>query len=97
MVSQQLRSEERRVGSDWSSDVCSSDLYRHPISYFKPAFGLYLLREYILGHDRFDYAFRQYTQRWAFKHPSPDDFFHTMANESGEDLSWFWREWFHNN
>jgi hypothetical protein len=73
------------------------EAYRHPISYFKPAFGLYLLREYILGRDRFDYAFRQYTQRWAFKHPSPDDFFHTMDNESGEDLSWFWREWFHNN
>lgn len=73
------------------------ETYRHPISYFKPAFGLYLLREYILGHDRFDYAFRRYIQNWAYKHPSPDDFFRTMDNESGEDLSWFWRGWFHNN
>jgi hypothetical protein len=73
------------------------ETYRHPISYFKPAFGLYLLREYILGQDRFDYAFRRYIQNWAYKHPSPDDFFRTMDNESGEDLSWFWRGWFHNN
>lgn len=71
--------------------------YRHPISYFKPAFGLYLLREYILGKDRFDYAFKRYIHNWAFRHPSPEDFFHTMDNESGEDLTWFWREWFCNN
>lgn len=73
------------------------ETYRHPISYFKPAFGLYLLREYILGKDRFDHAFKRYIHTWAFKHPAPDDFFHTMDNESGEDLSWFWREWFYNN
>jgi hypothetical protein len=73
------------------------ETYRHPISYFKPAFGLYLLREYILGKDRFDYAFKRYIHNWAFKHPSPEDFFHTMDNESGEDLTWFWREWFCNN
>ncbi len=73
------------------------ETYRHPISYFKPAFGLYLLREYILGKDRFDYAFKRYIHNWAFKHPSPEDFFHTMDNESGEDLTWFWREWFINN
>ena len=71
--------------------------YRHPIEYFKPAFGLVLLREVILGHDRFDYAFKKYIERWAFKHPSPDDFFRTMDNDSGEDLTWFWREWFKNN
>jgi aminopeptidase N len=73
------------------------ETYRHPISYFKPALGLVLLREYILGNDRFDYAFKRYIQNWAFKHPAPDNFFHTMDNESGEDLSWFWREWFCNN
>jgi hypothetical protein len=73
------------------------ETYRHPISYFKPAFGLYLLREYILGKERFDYAFKRYIHNWAFKHPSPEDFFHTMDNESGEDLTWFWREWFYNN
>lgn len=71
--------------------------YRHPIEYFKPAFGLVLLRECILGEDRFDYAFRSYIRRWAFKHPSPDDFFRTMNNEAGEDLDWFWREWFFHN
>jgi hypothetical protein len=71
--------------------------YRHAIEYFKPAFGLVLLRETILGKDRFDYAFRRYIQNWAFRHPSPVDFFRTMDNEAGEDLSWFWREWFYNN
>ncbi len=71
--------------------------YRHPMVYFKPAFGLVLLREVILGHDRFDYAFQKYIEHWAYKHPSPDDFFRTMNNESGEDLDWFWKEWFYNN
>ncbi len=71
--------------------------YRHPLVYFKPAFGLVLLREVVLGHQRFDYAFTRYIERWAFKHPSPDDFFRTMNNEAGEDLSWFWKEWFVHN
>jgi len=71
--------------------------YRHPLAYFKPAFGLVLLRESILGKDRFDYAFRQYIHNWAFKHPAPYDFFNAMNNEAGEDLSWFWRGWFLNN
>jgi len=71
--------------------------YRHPVVYFKPAFGLVLLREVILGPDRFDYAFQKYVEHWAYKHPSPDDFFREMNNESGEDLSWFWKEWFYNN
>jgi aminopeptidase N len=74
-----------------------TEKYRHPLVYFKPAFGLVLLREVVLGHDRFDYAFKKYTERWAYKHPSPDDFFRTMNNEAGEDLSWFWKEWFVNN
>jgi len=71
--------------------------YRHPMVYFKPAYGLVLLREAILGRDRFDYAFRQYIRNWAYRHPSPYDFFRTMDNEAGEDLSWFWREWFFHN
>ena len=71
--------------------------YRHPIAYFKPAFGLVLLREQILGKDRFDYAFRQYIRNWAYKHPRPDDFFRSMENGGGEDLSWFWKGWFYNN
>ena len=71
--------------------------YRHPMEYFKPAFGLVMLREDILGPRRFDYAFGKYIQRWAFKHPAPDDFFRTMDDEAGEDLTWFWREWFTHN
>jgi hypothetical protein len=71
--------------------------YRHPLTYFKPAFGLILLREQILGKDRFDYAFRNYINKWAYKHPQPDDFFRSMENGAGEDLSWFWRGWFYNN
>jgi Peptidase family M1 domain len=71
--------------------------YLHPLEYFKTAFGLVLLREVILGHQRFDYAFRQYIHDWAYKHPSPFDFFREMENGSGEDLSWFWRGWFMHN
>jgi hypothetical protein len=71
-----------------------SEKYRHPISYFKPALGLVLLREQILGADRFDDAFRGYIAAWAYKHPSPSDFFRLMDNRAGEDLSWWWRGWF---
>ncbi len=74
-----------------------TEKYRHPIEYFKPAFGLVLLREAILGQQRFDYAFKKYIEHWAYKHPAPDDFFRTIENEAGEDLNWFWREWFQNN
>jgi hypothetical protein len=74
-----------------------TEKYRHPLSYFKPALGLVLLREVILGKDRFDYAFKKYTERWAYKHPAPDNFFRTIENEAGEDLSWFWRGWFYHN
>ena len=63
-------------------------------AYNKPALGLTILREQILGEKRFDYAFNTYIKRWAFKHPTPWDFFHTMDNAAGEDLSWFWNEWF---
>jgi hypothetical protein len=65
--------------------------------YFKPGTGLTLLREQILGPERFDFAFKTYVARWAFKHPTPDDFFRTMENTSGESLQWFWRGWFVNN
>ena len=69
----------------------------HPVSYFKGAYGMVLLREQILGKDRFDWAFRKYIRDWAFKHPSPSDFFREMDSEGGEDLSWFWRGWYINN
>jgi hypothetical protein len=65
--------------------------------YNKPGTGLTLLREQILGPERFDFAFRAYINRWAFKHPTPDDFFRTIENASGESLQWFWRGWFVNN
>ena len=65
-------------------------------AYFKPAMGLNLLRNNILGPERFDYAFKQYIKNWAFKHPTPYDFFRSMENGAGEDLSWFWRGWFFN-
>jgi hypothetical protein len=62
--------------------------------YYKPAFGLYILRNYILDSTRFDYAFRTYINRWAYKHPSPNDFFRTINDAAGENLNWFWKEWF---
>src|SRR5690606_993996 len=65
--------------------------------YYKPGFGLRLLRDEIIGAERFDKAFRNYIAAWAYKHPTPDDFFRTMENETGENLSWFWRGWFQNN
>jgi hypothetical protein len=66
-------------------------------AYEKPAMGLDILRNQILGVNRFDYAFRTYIKRWAFKHPTPWDFFRTIESAAGEDLSWFWRGWFLNN
>ena len=71
--------------------------YRHPITYFKSAFGLTLLREQILGPQRFDAAFRRYIATWAYKHPSPSDFFRFMASDAGEDLDWFWNGWYAHN
>ncbi len=65
--------------------------------YYKPGIGLEILRNEILGPDRFDYAFREYIKRWAFKHPTPTDFFRTMDNASGENLGWFWKAWFVEN
>ena len=64
-------------------------------AYAKPAAGLNILRETVMGRDLFDYAFREYARRWAFKHPTPADFFRTMGDASGENLDWFWRGWFY--
>jgi hypothetical protein len=66
-------------------------------AYAKPGIGLEILRNNVLGEERFDSAFRYYIRNWAYKHPTPWDFFHAMENSSGEDLSWFWRGWFINN
>lgn len=64
-------------------------------AYAKPAAALNVLRETILGRDLFDFAFREYSQRWKFKRPQPADFFRTMEDASGVDLDWFWRGWFY--
>ncbi len=64
-------------------------------AYGKPATALNILRETVLGRELFDYAFKEYARRWAFKHPSPADFFRTMEDASGVDLDWFWRGWFY--
>jgi aminopeptidase N len=82
MLSQPANLKERNTGT---------------LLYSKPGAGLTMMREQILGVDRFDFAFRTYIKRWAFKHPTPDDFFRTMENAGGESLQWFWRGWFLNN
>ncbi|NNT71891.1 M1 family metallopeptidase [Flavobacterium sp. IMCC34852] len=64
-------------------------------AYGKPATALNILRETIMGHDLFDYAFKTYANRWKFKHPTPEDFFRTMEDASAVDLDWFWRGWFY--
>ena len=64
-------------------------------AYGKPATALWILRETIMGKELFDHAFRTYSQRWMFKHPTPADFFRTMEDASGIDLDWFWRGWFY--
>ena len=66
-------------------------------SYIKPGTALHILRESIMGHDRFDSAFKTYARRWAFKNPTPADFFRTMEDASADDLDWFWRGWFFEN
>ena len=65
-----------------------------PNAYAKPATGLNILRETIMGRELFDFAFKEYARRWAFKHPTPADLFRTLEDASGEDLDWFWRGWF---
>ena len=64
-------------------------------AYGKPATALNILRETIMGHDLFDYSFKEYANRWKFKHPTPEDFFRTMEDASAVDLDWFWRGWFY--
>jgi len=63
--------------------------------YSKTATALNILRKSVIGSDRFDYAFKTYIQRWAFKHPQPEDFFRTMNDAAGDNLNWFWKEWFY--
>lgn len=64
-------------------------------AYGKPATALNILRETVMGRELFDFAFKEYCKRWAFKHPNPADFFRTMEDASAVDLDWFWRAWFY--
>jgi hypothetical protein len=64
------------------------------LAYAKPGYALRVLREEVLGQERFDAAFREYIRRWAFKSPRPEDFFRSMEDAAGAELSWFWRGWF---
>jgi len=95
-----------RIGSILNSPSSESVLNRPDViqekfigiaCYYKPGYALSLLRDHILGPDLFDKAFKLYIDRWAYKHPSPNDFFRTIENVSGEDLGWFWRGMFMNN
>jgi hypothetical protein len=76
--------DRMRTGDNWRQGL-----------YNKPAVGLVLLRDHITSPERFDPVFREYIRRWAFKHPTPADFFRTMEDGLGEDLSWFWHAWFY--
>jgi hypothetical protein len=73
------------------------DLDDYGLYYNKTSVCLDMLRNVVLGADRFDYAFKTYINRWAMKHPQPYDFFRTMNDAAGEDLNWFWKEWFFTN
>ena len=66
-----------------------------PNAYGKPATALNILRETVMGRELFDHAFKTYSERWKFKHPTPEDFFRTMEDASAVDLDWFWRGWFY--
>lgn len=92
----QYLTNENREGIETYPDVANSRNLAYT-AYYKPAAGLYLLREYILGAERFDNAFKSYIHTWAYKHPQPNDFFNHMENVAGEDLSWFWKGWFYGN
>lgn len=94
--------DEHKRAQGWHWDANNAIINRPDVgdiylAYDKPAHGLQLLRDVIVGEKRFDRAFRDYVHTWAFKHPTPWDFFHFMENNTGENLDWFWRGWFMNN
>ena len=83
---------------DYIAPIMSKGLNTHQFgnnAYGKPATALNILRETIMGPELFDYSFREYAQRWKFKHPTPEDFFRTMEDASAMDLDWYWRGWFY--
>jgi Peptidase family M1 domain len=87
--------DSMRLGNQQPMEFPADQVPRLGImQYEKPAVALVLLREVVLGPERFDAGFREYIRRWAFKSPRPEDFFRTMEDVAGGDLSWFWRGWF---
>jgi hypothetical protein len=89
-----------QAGAEWPIDIPADripDRLLGETQYVKTAVGLGLLRDEILGANAFDDAFREYVRRWAFKHPSNEDFFRSMEDVSGRRLDYFWREWFYEN
>lgn len=91
-TAQMARGQQQPFASTYADHVWRGRLGF--LMYGKPAAALVLLREEVLGEERFDAAFRAYIDRWAFKHPQPADFFRTMEDAAGADLAWFWRGWF---
>ncbi len=88
---------EYMVSEDQAPVMTNSEslLQFGPNAYSKPTAALMVLRETVMGRELFDFAFREYAQRWKFKRPTPADFFRTMEDASGVDLDWFWRGWFY--
>ena len=99
-----VRTAPETIAGRMQEPIADQPIYTYPdhlrragrgfLAYRKPGAGLILLRDYILGPERFDAAFREYIERWAYKHPQPADFFRTIEDVAGEDLTWFWRGWF---
>jgi len=87
---------DTREGINTSPEVANARNLAYT-AYYKPFAGLFLLREYILGPERFDYAFKSYIKTWAYKHPQPNDFYNHIESAAGEDLDWFWKGWFYGN
>jgi aminopeptidase N len=99
-ISNPAKDITRYMGGDQSniSPIMSQGDYVKqfgPNAYTKPAAGLYMLRQTIMGPELFDHAFRTYSNRWMFKHPTPEDFFRSMQDASGMDFDWFFRGWFY--
>jgi hypothetical protein len=107
MVVDEYKKEMNIIQSDkarkenFHSRFTGSSLMNYPLiagdSYEKGALALAMLRNVILGPGRFDYALKQYINDWAFRHPTPWDFFNAIENAAGEDLDWFWKGWIINN
>lgn len=94
-ITDYMGGDKRRISPIMTN---SESIYQFgPNAYGKPATALNILRETVMGRELFDHAFKEYCRRWAFKHPTPADFFRTMEDASGVDLDWFWRGWFYTN